>query len=58
MRVREYMTLSSLKGKNMTEIEVKSWYKLLVEEVLNPFYIFQVYLSLSSISCNNQHHNL
>jgi len=29
-------------GRNSIEVEVKSWFKLLFEEVLNPFYIFQI----------------
>ncbi|CBY13135.1 unnamed protein product [Oikopleura dioica] len=30
-------------GANTIEIEVQSYFKLLVEEVLNPFYIFQIF---------------
>ncbi|KFZ61370.1 putative cation-transporting ATPase 13A2, partial [Podiceps cristatus] len=30
-------------GQNLIEVPVKSYVKLLVEEVLNPFYIFQVF---------------
>lgn len=29
-------------GPNFIEVEVKSYLKLLVEEVLNPFYVFQI----------------
>ena len=31
-----------LYGDNIIEIQVKSYMKLLVQEILNPFYIFQV----------------
>ncbi|XP_052821199.1 polyamine-transporting ATPase 13A3-like isoform X2 [Mya arenaria] len=32
-----------LYGNNSVEVEVKSYWKLLIEEVLNPFYIFQLF---------------
>jgi len=35
-------------GKNLTEVPKKPWYKLMVDEVLSPFYIFQVILKISS----------
>ena len=33
----------NLFGENSIEIEVKSYLKLFIEEVLNPFYIFQIF---------------
>lgn len=30
-------------GKNLTQVPLKPWYRLLVDEVLTPFYIFQVF---------------
>uniref|UniRef100_A0A8C0EPY3 Polyamine-transporting ATPase 13A2 n=1 Tax=Bubo bubo TaxID=30461 RepID=A0A8C0EPY3_BUBBB len=35
--------LSAIYGPNLIEVPVKSYARLLVEEVLNPFYIFQVF---------------
>uniref|UniRef100_A0A663NDK7 ATPase cation transporting 13A2 n=1 Tax=Athene cunicularia TaxID=194338 RepID=A0A663NDK7_ATHCN len=35
--------LSDIYGPNLIEVPVKSYARLLVEEVLNPFYIFQVF---------------
>ncbi|XP_078697010.1 polyamine-transporting ATPase 13A3-like isoform X3 [Branchiostoma floridae x Branchiostoma belcheri] len=32
-----------LYGKNSIHIEVKSYFRLLIEEVLNPFYMFQIF---------------
>ncbi|XP_052286292.1 polyamine-transporting ATPase 13A3-like isoform X2 [Dreissena polymorpha] len=32
-----------LYGSNSIEVEVKSYWRLLIEEVLNPFYIFQIF---------------
>lgn len=33
----------------MTEIEVKGWHTLLIDEVLNPFYIFQVIMEIFNL---------
>ncbi|KAK2962385.1 ion-transporting P-type ATPase [Blattamonas nauphoetae] len=35
--------LSVLFGKNSIEVPVKPWYRILLEESLNPFFIFQVF---------------
>jgi len=32
-----------LHGENSIEIEVKTYLKLFIEEVLNPFYVFQIF---------------
>uniref|UniRef100_A0A6P7HDL0 Cation-transporting ATPase n=1 Tax=Diabrotica virgifera virgifera TaxID=50390 RepID=A0A6P7HDL0_DIAVI len=39
----EYMSSLDLYGKNKIEVEIKSYSTLFIEEVLNPFYIFQVF---------------
>lgn len=38
-------TLQQLHGPNLVSIQVPSYFSLLVEEVLHPFYIFQVRLN-------------
>ena len=35
--------MRNIYGENSIEIEVKSYLKLFIEEVLNPFYVFQVF---------------
>uniref|UniRef100_A0A8C3UVZ4 Cation-transporting ATPase n=1 Tax=Catharus ustulatus TaxID=91951 RepID=A0A8C3UVZ4_CATUS len=39
---QEHSTRRKIYGPNLIEVPVKSYARLLVEEVLNPFYIFQV----------------
>ncbi|XP_027486855.1 cation-transporting ATPase 13A2 isoform X3 [Corapipo altera] len=40
---QDHSTRRKIYGPNLIEVPVKSYAKLLVEEVLNPFYIFQVF---------------
>ncbi|NXI48956.1 AT132 ATPase, partial [Chloroceryle aenea] len=40
---QEHNTRRKIYGPNLIEVPVKSYARLLVEEVLNPFYIFQVF---------------
>ncbi|KAM4758377.1 polyamine-transporting ATPase 13A2 isoform 3-T3 [Cyanocitta cristata] len=40
--LQEHSTRRRIYGPNLIEVPVKSYARLLVEEVLNPFYIFQV----------------
>ncbi|XP_010132858.1 PREDICTED: probable cation-transporting ATPase 13A2, partial [Buceros rhinoceros silvestris] len=40
---QDHNTRRKIYGPNLIEVPVKSYVKLLVEEVLNPFYIFQVF---------------
>ncbi|NXB99206.1 AT132 ATPase, partial [Orthonyx spaldingii] len=40
---QEHSTRRRIYGPNLIEVPVKSYARLLVEEVLNPFYIFQVF---------------
>ncbi|NWW71797.1 AT132 ATPase, partial [Climacteris rufus] len=40
---QEHNTRRRIYGPNLIEVPVKSYARLLVEEVLNPFYIFQVF---------------
>ncbi|CAG9832357.1 unnamed protein product [Diabrotica balteata] len=39
----EYISSLDLYGKNKIEVEIKPYWTLFIEEVLNPFYIFQVF---------------
>uniref|UniRef100_A0A672IC50 P-type ATPase A domain-containing protein n=1 Tax=Salarias fasciatus TaxID=181472 RepID=A0A672IC50_SALFA len=39
----EHLAQRSLYGANLIDVPVKSYMKLLVEEILNPFYVFQVF---------------
>ncbi|KAF5301425.1 hypothetical protein FQA39_LY02154 [Lamprigera yunnana] len=39
----EYKNLLELYGPNTIEVEVKSYWTLFVEEIFNPFYVFQVF---------------
>ncbi|XP_064894191.1 polyamine-transporting ATPase 13A2 isoform X4 [Columba livia] len=40
---QDHNTRTKIYGPNLIEVPVKSYARLLVEEVLNPFYIFQVF---------------
>ncbi|KAL1509672.1 hypothetical protein ABEB36_004378 [Hypothenemus hampei] len=40
---QEYSELFNLYGPNKIEIEIKSYWKLFIEEIFNPFYIFQIF---------------
>ena len=40
---QERIDKRNLHGENSIEIEVKSYLKLFIEEVLNPFYVFQIF---------------
>ncbi|XP_031987492.1 cation-transporting ATPase 13A2 isoform X4 [Corvus moneduloides] len=42
LELQEHSTRRRIYGPNLIEVPVKSYARLLVEEVLNPFYIFQV----------------
>lgn len=36
-------TLISIYGKGTMELDLKPWYRVLVEEVINPYYVLQVF---------------
>ncbi|CAG2053469.1 unnamed protein product [Timema podura] len=43
LTIQEQQQKLQLYGKNVIDIEVKSYWTLFVEEVFNPFYIFQIF---------------
>lgn len=52
---QEHSTRRRIYGPNLIEVPVKSYARLLVEEVLNPFYIFQV-LSMLLWVCDSYYY--